>query len=1424
MPVLSEIVRFDLERLFNGAIDVDWIATQPEKAKSVSESFVFHGPAYHGVSQSDIADTGHRLIDSASFFRNILDNLKNDSGQPFTLAIAGFGSGKSHLALTLSELLETDDEQLRNTIIDHIAQADINRAEQIRRQLVTIAGRTLVITLNGMNNFDLSAEILSQVKSKLHASGISTEPLDKLRQRFSHAVSILKNFDTTLLTPLLTELNIVEQNVLFEKLDSFDETVYAHVHDFLESLGIPLIAIGDETAKDVLKTLATQYIGEDKPFSKILLQFDEFGRYLEFATTKSQVAGNGALQQLYEGVQENSDKIVFVGFIQYELKAYEQRLPAEFKNDIRRFITRFQSSEKLYLSINLETLIASLIVKDPLSSGLSESETEESFQQIHKWYPAAKNHSLWNSEEMFSRVVGSGCWPLSPLSVWLLFHLSAGGQYLQQRSALSLLKTALEENASFVLSDECPTLPPVRLWSHELQSEFIDVEEQSGYHAIVQSYLSVLEKYRQHLSDNDILTLRSIVLVSITRLKADSRDDAMCALSAFSGIAKEQIISITQNMEDEWNILSWDDAFHQFDIIGDSVSKSQFLKFLRHKIDSEYDLEQQSKLFIQKASLVPELLQNIECDFSSEQKIFSAEWVFEKQITYWDIFQRLTDNIVFQHLERIKYCQVDTPRGIVVYCYVPENENIEDVKLKARSLLRASAAKRGCSHIPVLLALIHDSGEIGRIMSEIDIIEKLSTQERELYGKIASVHSERRIEALKEEIKKSLLHRDFVTTIASDQLPLRLTQIGNYVFEKIYPKALSFPFDNYRSARTNAASDCADFTRKLLLEDFLYDNVQSMPPRQQNRANSVLKDAWKIFNKDGSVAVQPGYSTARAIVIEWDRILHGETEGLNCGKALEYACAAPFGANIASAGLLFAVYLQARKNTVFIEENGQHTDWQTISPRLFEQNQLSIQILSSLVLFRNENNESEWEQLLNDWGNAESYVARTEFAEQADDLEKRLHIPRVLKWKEMELRRLSDEAKVIIDNADEKESKGIRIIDKARSNNNDVFNISYGASLLIACGAKKKDDPMWRIEDYSYLADYILEAKQIIIQNFTEWLNCQRPQSGTQAGLLEFRSGIIDKMERNLKSLELSEQLEQLKQYYDRISRSFERVAECQQALTDVRSWLANNKSFPNDLPLIQLRSLEGEIRAQADLLRRPKSAMTRMQHTVLLSEIEEVISSLQEMHKKVQFLFRSKEDSLKKIRLSQLAPNNAKVLQDKLLELERFYVGAEQIVTDLRMMRQVADLYIGAMNSMRNLSISSIDFNNQMQTAEQGIISQFADAGLSWDLKQSFDLLKKECTVYRQNASLGWLNDVQKRMCKLSSMSVSQANELLSVMDTPPPYVDYDSNKKMIEDYKQQIESFLDSKEIEWLLERFKKMSKSARAKFLEALKQEEK
>ena len=103
---IGDYIRFQDERLFEGAVNLDWWNENPDRAKKAASAFVFHGPTYHGVTQEDVGDAhGHRLQDTAGFTHSIVRSCVGLEDKPFTMAIAGYGTGKSHLALTLAELL-----------------------------------------------------------------------------------------------------------------------------------------------------------------------------------------------------------------------------------------------------------------------------------------------------------------------------------------------------------------------------------------------------------------------------------------------------------------------------------------------------------------------------------------------------------------------------------------------------------------------------------------------------------------------------------------------------------------------------------------------------------------------------------------------------------------------------------------------------------------------------------------------------------------------------------------------------------------------------------------------------------------------------------------------------------------------------------------------------------------------------------------------------------------------------------------------------------------------------------------------------------------------------------------------------------------------------------------------------------------------
>ena len=374
----GDIVRFQDERLFEGAVNLDWISDNPERAEQAAAAFVFHGPTYHGVTQEEIgADHGHRLQDTAGFTHSIVRSCVGLSEKPFTLAIAGYGTGKSHLALTLAGLLGNPRGQNFQTIIRGLENADRGIGSKIRKLVEDIGKPCLVLSLNGMENYDLTAEISRQILDQVQKHDANTGPMDNLRPRFKEAASRINIMasNSDLKQALLECTGLVDTDAILGKLEQQDEQVYDALCPLFEQKGLRIAVHGGESLKDLVDVACREYCGPEpgKPFSSLLVLFDEFGRYAEFATMKRQIAGSGVLQHLFEGIQSNSDKATFVGFIQFELNSYVQRIAPEFKNDIIRVITRYQNAEKAYLSTNLETLIAHLIEK-------KSSEYEEWFE------------------------------------------------------------------------------------------------------------------------------------------------------------------------------------------------------------------------------------------------------------------------------------------------------------------------------------------------------------------------------------------------------------------------------------------------------------------------------------------------------------------------------------------------------------------------------------------------------------------------------------------------------------------------------------------------------------------------------------------------------------------------------------------------------------------------------------------------------------------------------------------------------------------------------------------------------------------------------------------------------------------------------------------------------------------------------------
>ena len=1411
MAKLKDIVTFDISRLFNGAIDVDWIATDADKAANAARAFVFHGPSYHGVSQHDVGAEGHTLIDSASFVAKTLNHLEHASGNPFSLAIAGFGSGKSHLAVTLSELLTTSDVSLRQTILKHLGEVAPELSSNIERQIKALHGRTLVLTLNGMNNADLASELLAKTKATLSAKKLPTAPLEELRQRFKHAAQIIQNIDVSLRTTLLKDAQADNVEEITQRLAAFDEAAYKKVHDFLEQIGIPLKVVGDETAKDVLSKVAEHYLGEGKAFDKMLILFDEFGHYMEYATSHPQIAGGGALQHLFEGIQSNDGKIVFVGFVQYELKVYEQRLSSpQYKNEIRRFISRFETAEKLFLSSNLETLVASLLVKSN-SPEWAITDARRTFEQIKRWYPIASHYSVWNDEAMFSRVIAQGCWPLSPLAMWTLFHLSVSGQYLQQRSARSLLKAALDEHASQEFDAGYPTLPAVGLWTAELQREFENAEETLPQASIMQAYGAVLEKCAQHLSNDQVAVLRSVVLITQTHLKATSLSDAKDAIIAFSGLPKNRFEQALARLMDDLNVVAWDDAFKQFDILGDTASRAQLLRAIRLR-ENDYDDSRRAELFIKRA-VSHAKLQMVECDFAMEHHIHTQEWKYAPRYTHWRLFQKTIANLVFELRQSHVLNAIDAHRGIVVYFYVSSTEDEETVRNEATTLLRTFARE-----LPLILVLLFDDGTIGKALVELDILETFSTEERATYQRLIATHQCKQKERFAEAVTETLQRRAFLTAYPKELQGGRLAKLGADLFNTLFPAAIAFPFDGYTNSQTNAAKDCAFFIRKLLTSAVTFNDIQTMPVQQRNRANTVLNETWSVFARDGSVSLYRAEKTILKLTQVWDREVASEN-GLNCEKAIKLACMRPYGANIASACLLFAVYVQANLKTLTTVCDGLTTNFTQEIDHLFKGVLLDTSYLSHWNLHRVTTKESEWDRLLADWGNSVTYREIADLSDRAKNLKARLPIPVLLGPRVNQMLQAAKEAYACIEKEEEQEDDArAKIVNGTKSG--DLNLLMWGASLMATLVQEMSQHAeVWGGDSgLRPLVDEVNEAKQRIVHHFEQWCNKQSPSPDHDA-FYRFREQ-MRRVDHNLKILGLSPQRELLKRRNENVNKAFERITEATQRITSVEAWLSANATIPDDVTVVQLEALAKQIEEQKKLIAKSRDLMSRYEIQSLVSQLSEKETQLLALQDTVEERNNAIAQQGYDLWNVDLTVETVADILSEAKEVIRLYTGSSKNLEDFQIIQRVAESFQEAYRQFNTLQMPEVEYTILSRSAQEDFVNRFMDDEPPWNLEEAFNSMLTVCRLKRHTEANRWFAEIQKRCQNLQDLPIQEANKLLHDLSAPPGYVDETMFAKELTEVRFNIEHYLETKGIDWLYEKFLQLSPSAQHLFLERIK----
>lgn len=910
---LGNVLEFRKDLYFEGAVQADWFYS-PERAAKVAENFVFHGNQYFGIEDQGVGNK--KRIDTISLVEELVTKLNDERSNALSLAIADYGTGKSHLAVTLAQLFSGAEymPDTYNKVFENINSIDSEAAQRIRS---ISKGKSFVMVVNGMRDFNLHAEILKAAQKSLKLYGLPDDSLRKLNRAIETAEiffernannslalfekSALKRGWMTSGEKLLSQIreNLMTDDVVFEIVNE----VYAEIN------GQEIRWDEGLSASSILEMLVSEYCGMNGIFDHIILLFDEFGRYLEYtAGVNATKSGESGLQQIFELTQKTQNVegyLHVINFIQRDIKAYLETVD-QTKN-VSRYIGRFDQSEKYYISSNLETVFANLIQrkdKDAFNEivvkwqNSKEDEWKKLFQKLNKWLVTK---GMWKEYKLFRKVAVEGIYPLHPISTFMLTNLS---DYLQNRSSLTLISNYIEEYKKYDISGNPFMIMPEQLISGDLYTEMLSAE-QEGRQKTQQciKYDNVLRKYADKLSEKSLKVLRANLILRVLRFRTTDYDDVVDALSICSGLTINEIKEELKWLEDEYAVLEYDDHAAVFDFTEESNGAHDF-KIIKKRLMASANIDKSivSSIKIQELAGV---LEPQTTNFGVQHKISTSEWQFVQELYPIEDFVLAKVNNYVKEWELA--VGSTTAKGRLVWLYVNKETNPECIE-NVHKLIAAFDGKS------IVVMLLNDvDNRMFESLVEYCVLDNMDDAIRKKYERHFDEDYARAENNLKDEIESLRKQRCHFGKEGIENLSARMPMYLTSVFEEIYPYAVPFFFDGFVTKGNNIGNKAAGFYcsfLKMLLSNSVSEaTIHNFVVEMRNRVESLFSTtsltSWKCINEKCKL-IPPEEKNAKRV---YEAIVDGinKNQELACKDIYSTFCKPPYGMSEDIVTLMIAV-------------------------------------------------------------------------------------------------------------------------------------------------------------------------------------------------------------------------------------------------------------------------------------------------------------------------------------------------------------------------------------------------------------------------------------------------------------------------------------------------------------------------------------
>ena len=353
-----------------------------------------------------------------SLLEDILLSMNPVSTDRARVLIGAYGKGKSHIVLTILSILMKKDLTLFEKLMPKIRENE--RLYQLVQNYYEEDNAILPVVISGSNTSLTQAFLLSLQRTLSEKDLLACMPETNYRA----AVEVIRRWEKEfpkVYTKFQKEIDD-PITVFIDRLENYDVVAYEEFERIYPSLtagsvfnpflGFDIVDLYESVAKSLK---ANGYTG-------IYVVYDEFSKFLEANIADASVSDTKMLQDFAEKCCRSGELQLHLMLISHkEISNYIDKLPKEKTDGWRGVSERFKH---LHMNNNFsqtyEIISAVIQHNEPLWSSFCDAHK----QDFNALYARYKRHQVFTDEQGEFDTAIKGCFPLHPVSTFILPRLS----------------------------------------------------------------------------------------------------------------------------------------------------------------------------------------------------------------------------------------------------------------------------------------------------------------------------------------------------------------------------------------------------------------------------------------------------------------------------------------------------------------------------------------------------------------------------------------------------------------------------------------------------------------------------------------------------------------------------------------------------------------------------------------------------------------------------------------------------------------------------------------------------------------------------------------------------------------------------------------------------------------------------------------